>query len=123
MVAEELRFWINYALSIARDIAIGRNLKLFLQVRYYPLLVFSSVIYGTYVLIIYARLLLDYGLHHLLEVSLIFLRWSISVSFLGPLFLCNQHFQIVLLFFWNNFIHFVNIFFRGSSKSFSSSSV
>ncbi|XP_022149172.1 reticulon-like protein B11, partial [Momordica charantia] len=32
MVAEELRFWINYALSIARDIAIGRNLKLFLQV-------------------------------------------------------------------------------------------
>lgn len=32
MVADELRLWINFALSIARDIAIGRNLKLFLQV-------------------------------------------------------------------------------------------
>ncbi|KAG6600309.1 Reticulon-like protein B11, partial [Cucurbita argyrosperma subsp. sororia] len=32
IVADELRLWVNFALSIARDIAIGRNLKLFLQV-------------------------------------------------------------------------------------------
>ena len=31
-VADELRVWINYALSIAHDIAIGRNLKLFFKV-------------------------------------------------------------------------------------------
>ncbi|EOX98356.1 Reticulon family protein isoform 2, partial [Theobroma cacao] len=31
-VADELQVWINYALSIAHDIAIGRNLKLFLEV-------------------------------------------------------------------------------------------
>ncbi|XWS68080.1 hypothetical protein CRYUN_Cryun04dG0059500 [Craigia yunnanensis] len=31
-VADELRVWINYALLIAHDIAIGRNLKLFFKV-------------------------------------------------------------------------------------------
>ncbi|CAM8994100.1 unnamed protein product [Rhodiola kirilowii] len=29
---EEIRVWINYGLSFARDIAIGRNLKRFIQV-------------------------------------------------------------------------------------------
>ena len=32
MAADILRVWVNHVLSIARDIAIGRNLKLFLQV-------------------------------------------------------------------------------------------
>ncbi|XP_022984805.1 reticulon-like protein B11 isoform X2 [Cucurbita maxima] len=32
VVADELRLWVNFVLSIARDIAIGRNFKLFLQV-------------------------------------------------------------------------------------------
>ncbi|XVF01325.1 hypothetical protein REPUB_Repub04eG0078200 [Reevesia pubescens] len=31
-VADELQVWINHALSIAHDIVIGRNLKLFLKV-------------------------------------------------------------------------------------------
>ncbi|XWS54746.1 hypothetical protein CRYUN_Cryun10bG0115500 [Craigia yunnanensis] len=31
-VADELQVWINFALSLAHDIAIGRNLKLFLKV-------------------------------------------------------------------------------------------
>ncbi|XVE49250.1 hypothetical protein DITRI_Ditri01bG0067800 [Diplodiscus trichospermus] len=31
-VADELQVWINYVLSIAHDIAIGRNLKLFFKV-------------------------------------------------------------------------------------------
>ncbi|KAL6218908.1 PREDICTED: reticulon-like protein B11-like isoform 2 [Fragaria vesca subsp. vesca] len=31
-VADAMHFWINRGLSVARDIAIGRNLKLFLQV-------------------------------------------------------------------------------------------
>ncbi|CAA3031304.1 reticulon B11 [Olea europaea subsp. europaea] len=30
--ADEMRVWVNYALSIARDIAIGGNLRLFIQV-------------------------------------------------------------------------------------------
>ena len=30
--ADVIRVWINYALSVARDIAVGRNVKLFLQV-------------------------------------------------------------------------------------------
>ncbi|XWS62949.1 hypothetical protein CRYUN_Cryun06bG0054600 [Craigia yunnanensis] len=31
-VADDLQVWINYALSVAHDIAIGRNLKLFFKV-------------------------------------------------------------------------------------------
>ncbi|XP_057963533.1 reticulon-like protein B11 [Malania oleifera] len=30
--ADEIRVWINYALSIARDITVGRNLRLLIQV-------------------------------------------------------------------------------------------
>ncbi|CAA2960918.1 reticulon B11 [Olea europaea subsp. europaea] len=30
--ADEMRVWVNYALSIARDIAIGGNLRLFIQI-------------------------------------------------------------------------------------------
>lgn len=33
-VADELQVWVNFALSIAHDIAIGRNLKLLLKVRF-----------------------------------------------------------------------------------------
>lgn len=37
MVADVLRVWVNRILSVAQDIAIGRNVKLFLQVRrYFP---------------------------------------------------------------------------------------
>lgn len=32
--ADVIRVWINYALSVARDIAVGRNVKLFLQVAF-----------------------------------------------------------------------------------------
>lgn len=32
IAADVLRVWVNRALSIARDIAIGRNLKLFARV-------------------------------------------------------------------------------------------
>ncbi|PON88135.1 Reticulon [Trema orientale] len=38
MAAHVLRVWVNHALSIARDIAIGRNLKLFIQVAFALLL-------------------------------------------------------------------------------------
>lgn len=30
--ADEIQVWVNHALSIARDIAMGRNLSRFLQV-------------------------------------------------------------------------------------------
>ncbi|KAJ0076883.1 hypothetical protein Patl1_35456 [Pistacia atlantica] len=37
--ADVLRAWVNYALSIAHDIAVGRNLKIFLQVAFLLLVV------------------------------------------------------------------------------------
>lgn len=37
IVADVLRLWINRILVVAKEIAVNRNLKLFLQVRYYSL--------------------------------------------------------------------------------------
>lgn len=43
MVADVLRVWVNRILSVAQDIAIGRNVKLFLQVRrYFPFRVMTD---------------------------------------------------------------------------------
>ncbi|XP_039014693.1 reticulon-like protein B11, partial [Hibiscus syriacus] len=40
-IAKELQVWVNYALSIAHDITLGRNLELFLKA-YLPLYVWFS---------------------------------------------------------------------------------
>lgn len=119
MVANELRFWINFALSIARDIAIGRNLKLFLQVRYHH---FSFCLWwlGLVLIIHDFRLLLHYGLCHSLAVSSIFLHWSILVSFVGPSFICNQQFKYRSCC---SLCILSKYFCRGPSQSFSSYSV
>ncbi|XVF45069.1 hypothetical protein PTKIN_Ptkin02bG0176100 [Pterospermum kingtungense] len=74
-VADELQVWINYALSIAHDIAIGRNLKLFLKVAFGlwlvscigSLLNFLTLIYIGVILSLSVPVIYDKYQHHIDE--------------------------------------------------------
>ncbi|XP_022763444.1 reticulon-like protein B11 isoform X2 [Durio zibethinus] len=74
-VADELQVWINYVLSIAHDIAIGRNLKLFLKVAVGLWLVsyigslfnFLTLVYVGVILSLSVPLIYDKYQHHIDE--------------------------------------------------------
>ena len=62
---------------------------------------------------------MDYGFHHSLADSSIFLHWSILVSSLGLSFLCNQRFKNHICCYLQQFMHSINIFVSGVLLSLS----
>lgn len=87
--ADEMRVWVNYALSIAHDIAIRGNWRLFFKVFYLACSdwcfvcqswLFQLLILDSMVLAMLIRLLQSCGSFPSLVVSSTFLRWFTLVS-------------------------------------------